>query len=102
MESDYETFEIAIVIRDFWLIDSDSYQRKYCTRHGKPIAPGYYVVNWPEHIRARRFDEHAEFHGPFASRQEAQIKCKLMTKDNAPYNNRYEYMAKIASAKRVS
>lgn len=72
MDAYYDIFEIAAVIRDFWLIDSDSYQRKYCTRQGNPLLPGYYVISWPEHIRARRFNEHAEYHGPFLSRMDAQ------------------------------
>jgi len=72
MDADYDIFEIVAVIRDFWLVDAESYQRSYCTGHGQPLAPGYYVVNWPEHIRARRFNEHAAFHGPFKLRKEAQ------------------------------
>lgn len=80
MDTDYEIFEIAAVIRDFWLVDSDSYQRKYCTSHGQPLAPGFYVVNWPDHIRSRRFNEHAEFHGPFKSRKEAHAALDCMHK----------------------
>jgi len=72
MDADYDIFEIVAVIRDFWLIDAESYQRSYCTNHGQPLTPGYYVVDWPEHIRARRFNEHAAFHGPFKLRKEAQ------------------------------
>jgi len=72
MDADYDIFEIVAVIRDFWLVDAESYQRRYCTNHGQPLVPGYYVVNWPESIRARRFNEHAVFHGPFKLRQEAQ------------------------------
>lgn len=71
MDSYYDIFEVVAVIRDFWLIDSDSYQRKYCTRDGNYLVPGYYVVSWPEHIRTRRFNEQAEYHGPFRSRNEA-------------------------------
>ncbi|MGZ8157797.1 MAG: hypothetical protein ACXWT4_03220 [Methylobacter sp.] len=72
MDADYDIFEIVAVTREFRLIDAESYQRRYCTSHGQPLAPGYYVVKWPEHIRARRFNEHALFHGPFKSREEAQ------------------------------
>ena len=61
MDADYDIFEIVAVIRDFWLVDAESYQRSYCTHHGQPLTPGYYVVNWPEHIRSRRFNEHATF-----------------------------------------
>ena len=78
MDADYDIFEIVAVIRDFWLVDAESYQRSYCTGHGQPLAPGYYVVNWPEHIRARRFNEHAAFHGPFKFRKEAQAALDWM------------------------
>ena len=72
MDADYDILEIVAVIRDFWLVDAESYQRTYRTNHGQPLTPGYYIVNWPKHIRARRFDEHAAFHGPFKLRKEAQ------------------------------
>ena len=72
MDADYDIFEIVAVIRDFFLVDAESYQRSYCTIDSQPLAPGYYVVNWPDHIRARRFNEHARFHGPFKLREEAQ------------------------------
>jgi hypothetical protein len=81
MDSDYDIFEIVAVVRDFWLIDAESYQRRYCTEHGQPLAPGYYVANWPEHIRARRFNEHAAFHGPFKLRKEAQAALEWMHKE---------------------
>lgn len=78
MDAEYDIFEIVAVIREFWLVDAESYQRRYCTNDGHPLAPGYYVVFWPEHIRARRFNEHAMFHGPFKSRKEAQAAQDLM------------------------
>ena len=72
MDADYDIFEIVSVIQDDWLFDAESYQRRYCTSHGQPLAPGYYVVNWPDHIRIRQFNEQAAFHGPFQTRQAAQ------------------------------
>ncbi|MDD1612775.1 MAG: hypothetical protein LUQ57_06485 [Methylococcaceae bacterium] len=81
MDADYDIFEIVAVIRDFWLVDAESYQRKYYTNHGQPLAPGYYVVNWPENIRARRFNDHAAFHGPFKLRKEAQATLEWMRKE---------------------
>jgi hypothetical protein len=81
MDADYDIFEIVSVIRDFWLVDSESYQRMYYTNHGQPLAPGYYIVNWPEHIRDRRFNEYAEFHGPFKLRREAQAALGRMPKE---------------------
>ena len=81
MDADYDIFEIVAVIRDFWLVDAESYQRRYCTNHGQTFAPGYYVVNWPEHIRTRRFNEQAAFHGPYPLRKEAQAACDWMRQE---------------------
>jgi hypothetical protein len=71
MEVYYDSFEIAFVSHGFQIFDAESYERRYLRRDGQPLARGYYVVNWPEHIRARRFDENAEFYGPFKTRREA-------------------------------
>lgn len=88
METDYEIFEIAVVIQDFWLIDSESYQRKYATSHGEPLIPGFYVVTWPEYVRLRCFDKQAEFHGPFDSLDETKAMLAHMAKawQQAVYN----------------
>lgn len=72
MEVDYDMFEIVSVFRGFSLIDSESFQRNYQTGNNLPLAIGYYVVNWPAHVKVRRFDESAYFHGPFARRTEAK------------------------------
>jgi len=82
MDADYDIFEIVAVTRDFWLVDAESYQRRYCTKHGQPLSPGYYVVNWPEHVRVRRFNEYAAFHGPFLLRKEAQAALDCMHKES--------------------
>lgn len=81
MEADYEIFELVTVTRDFWLFDAECYQRRYSTNHGQPLAPGYYVVNWPEHIRIRRFTKNAAFHGPFLCRKEAQAALDWMNQE---------------------
>lgn len=73
MEVDYEIYEIVSVFQDNALIDAESYQRNYQTGNGRPLPLGYYVVNWPEHIKVRRFDERAVFHGPFRSRLDAKL-----------------------------
>lgn len=72
MDADYDVYEIVKVIRDFWLIDAESYQRQYHTTQNQPLATGYYVVAWPDTIRIRRFNVQASFYGPFNLRQEAQ------------------------------
>ena len=97
MDADYDIFEIVAVIRDFWLIDAESYQRKYSTKHGQPLAPGYYVVNWPEHIRARRFNDHAAFHGPFELRKEAQRALEWMHKERELVLTKSSELSPVAS-----
>ncbi|MCQ8180819.1 hypothetical protein NP603_06850 [Methylomonas sp. SURF-1] len=85
MEVDYENYEIVSVFQDYALIDAESYQRNYQTYNGRPLPAGYYVVNWPEHVRVRRFDERAVFHGPFPSRLEATSALQQLTVDAAAF-----------------
>ena len=71
METEYDDYEVVHVIREFCLIDEESYQRRYSRNDEIPLSNGYYMVNWPEPEGPRRFDEHAVFHGPWATRSEA-------------------------------
>ena len=66
METYYEDFEVVHVLDDSKLIDAESYQRSYHCAKSRHLAPGFYVVSWPEQIRQRRFDEQCDFSGPFA------------------------------------
>ncbi len=63
--------EIVHVISDCRLIDAESYERLYWRRDGKGLAPGYYVVRWRADATGHRFNEDAEFEGPFARRENA-------------------------------
>jgi hypothetical protein len=81
MEADYDIFEMVAVTNDFWLFDAECYQRRYSTDNGQPLTPGYYVVNWPEHSRIRRFTKNAAFHGPFTCRKQAQATLDLMRRE---------------------
>ena len=38
MDADYDIFEIVAVIRDFWLVDAESYQRSYCTQRRSALG----------------------------------------------------------------
>lgn len=85
METYHDQFEIVSVFGDFYLIDAESYQRTYRTAHGQPLADGYYIVNWPDHIRTRRFDERASFNGPYPSRHDAQsARARLLLSKKTP------------------
>ena len=61
-------YEVVRVIDARSLVDSESYQRTYRRRGGKPLAPGFYVVLWPDpDVRPHYEDAHTEFVGPFDS-----------------------------------
>ena len=81
MEADYDIFELVTVTHDFWLFDAEHYQRKYSTSHDQPLTPGHYIVNWPEHIRTRRFTKFADFHGPFINRKKAEAALDRMRQE---------------------
>lgn len=65
METRYEDYEIVRVVSDTRLIDSESYERTYRRPDGKPLAPGNYLVVWPRGADPTRYDERAEFMGPY-------------------------------------
>lgn len=65
--------EIVSVATNACLFDDESYQRQYTLRDGSGLKPGMYVVSWPAGVGQRRYDEHAIFHGPYCSREEACV-----------------------------
>jgi hypothetical protein len=67
---DTSLYEVVFVIDAEHLVDSESYQRRYQT--GRPLVPGCYVVHWSGPPYAPRYDEAAEFLGPYASRRVAE------------------------------
>jgi hypothetical protein len=73
-------FEIVHVITATQLIDSESYQRSLGTIHVGRLQPGFYVVHWPSAAAALRYDESADFIGPFESRRSAEL-AQPMTMD---------------------
>jgi hypothetical protein len=72
MEADYDRFEIVCVIGGYKLVDAESYERRYRHSMGLILAPGYYLVHWPEAVRIRRFNELAVFEGPYRDRAQVQ------------------------------
>ncbi|MBK8015398.1 MAG: hypothetical protein JNL33_16025 [Betaproteobacteria bacterium] len=72
MEIRVDDHEVVRVHKPFHLIDCESYERWYRRREGVPLANGFYVVTWPADDTKRRFDENANFIGPFRSRAEAE------------------------------
>jgi hypothetical protein len=63
-------YEVVCVIDAEHLIDSESYQRSY--RCDRPLAPGCYLVHWARPAEPPRYDEAAEFLGPYPSRRVAE------------------------------
>jgi hypothetical protein len=82
MDADYDVHEIVKVVQNFRLFDAEGYQRDYFISHGGSLTAGYYIVSWPEAIRLRRFDEYADFYGPFKLRKEAEAFLNKMHKHN--------------------
>ncbi len=66
-------FEIVHVITSSQLIDSESYQRTLGTMHVGRLRPGFYLVRWPLSATVLRYDESADFIGPFETRRTAEI-----------------------------
>jgi hypothetical protein len=65
--------EIVHVITATQLIDSESYQRTLGTNHVGRLVPGFYVVHWPGTAAVLRYDESADFIGPFETRRSAEL-----------------------------
>jgi len=67
MDTAYERYEIVRIAGGFQLFDDESFQRRYTRADNIPLQIGLYVVTWPAWVTVRRFDEHAQFHGPYES-----------------------------------
>ena len=65
--------EIVKVVDSNRLIDSESYEHFYWTTRRLPLETGYYIVSWPDHVLRPRFDESADFAGPFRTSAHARI-----------------------------
>ena len=66
-----QLFEIVHVITATQLIDSESYQRTLGVVHR--LRPGFYVVRWSSTATMSRYDESADFTGPFETRHSAEL-----------------------------
>lgn len=60
-------YEIVKVLDRAKLLDPHSRERKYATRDGRSLKQGIYAVIWPEEVQARRYDDHAQYFGPYPS-----------------------------------
>ncbi len=72
MQHEPHELELVRVIKPFRLVDAESYEHTYWRRDGVPLANGYYVVSWPVGDCAGRYDEGAEFRGPYRDRKAAE------------------------------
>jgi hypothetical protein len=63
--------ELVTVVTSAMLIDAESKERTYWRRDGMGLPAGRYVVTWPPGITHRRFNEDAQFTGPYRTEQEA-------------------------------
>jgi hypothetical protein len=74
-------FEIVHVITATQLIDSESYQRSLGAMHAGRLRPGFYVVSWASTGAALRYDDSADFIGPFETRRSAELAYMTTTDD---------------------
>jgi hypothetical protein len=65
--------EVVHVLNGSWLIDAESYQRRYWRAPGQCLARGFFVVRWTDPLHHWRFDEQADFVGPFVTRSSACV-----------------------------
>ncbi len=64
-------FDVVYVLKDFHLLDAESYQRTYSRHDGKPLNKGFYLVCWPPGSDSGKFGTETVFHGPFMRRRDA-------------------------------
>ena len=66
--------EIVKVLNERKLIDCESFERRYQTADGQPLAAGFYFVSWPGQPDSdpHDFDEHARFNGPYKDHSQAE------------------------------
>lgn len=70
--------EIVHVITETQLIDSESCQHTLGTTHVNRLSPGSYVVQWPSAAVMSRYDDNADFIGPFETRHGAELAFTAM------------------------
>lgn len=78
MQHEPHELELVRVIKPFRLVDAESYERQYWRADGVALAPGFYVVSWPVGDGAGRYDEDAEFRGPYRDRKAAEDAQQLL------------------------
>ena len=88
MEYRYDEFEIVSVRSDCKLVDTESYERRYLRAGRDPLSPGVYIVHWADGVHQRRFDEHANFIGPFPNLRDAHCRMKEL-RDQRPAGARH-------------
>ena len=62
--------EVVRVVSDCTLIDSESYERRYLSV--RALVPGFYAVIWPSSVANPRYDNEAQFIGPYRERSQAE------------------------------
>ena len=65
--------QIVKVLNASRLLDEESFERKYCTRRGESLQPGFYIVCWPDSSLAQGYDETASYIGPYKMQSHAKL-----------------------------
>lgn len=76
-------YEVVFAKSSSHVIDSLGNPCRYRTRDGQSLAPGYYMVIWPDNSQEPLFDADAQYKGPFPSPEAAQSwACGSMLRDD--------------------
>lgn len=81
MQPECARVQIVEVINEHRLRDADQCEWRYWRRDGKPLPVGYYLVRLPQTPAHARFNEEADFRGPYRQREAAmeQLRRSLDT-----------------------
>lgn len=71
MNPENAPIQVVRIVSHCRLLDAQSREQIYWRRDGLGLANGWYGVTWPAGAVPGRFDEAADFHGPYATREEA-------------------------------
>lgn len=64
-------YEIVKILDRARLLDPHSRERRYATGDGRSLKQGIYAVIWPEDLQACRYDDRAQYYGPYSSWNQA-------------------------------
>ena len=73
-------YETVVVLKGGHLIDCESFQRRYSRADGRELAPGAYVVSWPDNTGFAEYDASASFIGPYRLQRQAELAMQYLVR----------------------